>query len=108
MKENLGKRIDSLEKRLEKIEKTIFGTKSTRTPSKKSFSGLLGGINLLLENNFFKKPRLVTEIQDELQKENYFHSIQSTDTALRRSFVKSKKLLTRIKVDGIWQYVLRK
>ena len=100
-------KIKKLEARISKLESVVFG-KETKKPSKKSFSGLVGGINLLIENGFFNKPKLVTEVQDELQRESYFHPLQATDTALRRSFVKSKKNLTRIKIDGVWQYVMRK
>jgi len=69
---------------------------------------LSGGINYLIEKDFFKKPKLVTEVQDELQKEGYYYSVQASDTILRRDMVNRKKTLTRIKVGGVWQYVLRK
>ena len=112
MVKNFEKRLDGLEKRIEKIERTIYGEISsklkTKKHTKKSFTGLIGGIELFIENGFFKTPKLVTEVQDELKREGYYHSIQATDTALRRSFVKSKKILTRVKIDGIWQYVVRK
>jgi len=108
LKSNTGKKIDLLEKRIAKIEKVVFGKKTKSVPSKKSFAGLVGGIDLLIENEFFNKPKLVTEVQDELRKESYFHTLQATDTALRRSYVKTKKILTRIKIDGVWQYVIRK
>lgn len=109
MTEKESKKIKDLEARILKLEKTVFGSKVPSTTSKSTkYEGLFGGINLLIENGFFKKPKLVTEVQDELQKEGYFRSIQATDTSLRRDMVNRKKILTRIKVDGIWQYVIRK
>ncbi len=103
------KKIIELEKRVLKLEKQVFGSKSSSNKSNANkYMGLIGGLNLLIENGFFKKPKLVTEVQDELQKEGYYHSIQSTDTRLRRDMVNRKKILTRIQVDGIWQYVIRK
>src|SRR2546427_12712202 len=99
----------TLEERVSDLEKAVFGSKKPiikKTDDK--YKGLIGGLTLLLENGFFKKPVLVTEVQDELKKEGYFYSIQATDTLLRRSMVKRRKVLTRVKVDGVWQYVIRK
>ena len=104
-----SKKIKKLEERIAKLEKAVFGTQTSPAKSKgNQHKGLVGGINLLIENGFFNKPVMVTEVQDELQKEGYYHPIQSTDTILRRNMVNIKKILTRLKVDGIWQYVLRK
>lgn len=103
------KKIKELEGRITKLEKEFFGSKKISGKKQLAkYGGLIGGLNLLIKNGFFKKPVMVTEIQDELQREGYFHPIQSTDTILRRDMVKGKKILTRIKADGIWQYVLRK
>lgn len=103
-------KIKKLEDRLSKLEDVVFGNKikPASINQKDPHKGLVGGINLLIENGYFKKPKLVTEVQDELQKEGYFSPIQSTDTILRRDMVNRKKILTRIKVDGVWQYVIRK
>lgn len=102
-----SKKIKELEKRISKLESAVFGIKKS-TRGKTDYKGLVGGIRLLIDAGFFKKPVLVTEIQDELQKEGYYFPIQSTDTLLRRDMVNIKKILTRIKVDGVWQYVIRK
>ena len=99
----------TLEERVSDLEKAVFGSKKpTIKKADEKYKGLTGGLTLLLENGFFKKPVLVTEVQDELKKEGYFSSIQATDTLLRRSMVKRRKVLTRVKVDGVWQYVIRK
>jgi len=104
-----SEKIKELESRISKLEKAVFDQKksSTNTKSKK-YTGLKGGIHLLIDNGFFKKPVFVTEVQDELQREGYFRPIQSTDTILRRDLVQKEKILTRIKVNGVWQYVIRK
>jgi len=103
------KKIKKLEDRITKLEKEVFGTQRPSAKSKStSYKGLMGGINLIIENRFFKKPKLVTEIQDELKKEGYYYAIQATDTILRRDMVNRKKILTRLKVGGVWQYVIRK
>lgn len=102
-------KIKELEKRIARLEKQVFGSKSSsKQSSVNEYKGLIGGLNLLIDNGFFKKTKLVTEVQDELQNEGYYHPLQSTDTRLRRDMVKRKKILTRVKVDGVWQYVLRK
>ncbi len=109
MKNIDSEKIKELEKRIAKLEKTIFGTKDKSTKNNNNqYKGLRGGIQLLIDNGFFNKPVLVTEVQDELQKEGYYSPIQSTDVLLRRDMVNRQKILTRLKVDGIWQYVLRK
>lgn len=74
----------------------------------KKYTGLIGGIQLLIDNGFFKKPVLVTEVNEELRREGYFYTVQAVDTILRRDMVKRKKILTRAQIDGVWQYVLRK
>jgi len=102
------KKIKELENRISKLEKTIFGSKVSSKKGKIKYKGLSGGINYLIEKDFFKKLKLVTEVQDELQKEGYYYSVQATDATLRKNMVNRKKILTRIKVGGVWQYVLRK
>ena len=104
-----GKKIKELESRISKLEKAVFNKKKSSVKTKsKTYVGLKGGIKLLIDSGFFKKPVLVTQIQDELQREGYFRPLQSTDTILRRDLVQKEKVLTRIKVNGVWQYVLRK
>ena len=104
-----SKKIKKLEERVAELEKAVFGTKSKRkTKPQSKYKGLTGGINLLIDNGFFKKPVLVTEVQDELKKEGYFYSLQATDTILRRNMVTRTKILTRMKIDGVWQYAVRK
>ena len=109
MEKELEKKFNILEKRLKKLEKAVFGKepKDEQKGSKK-YEGLSGGLQQLIDNGFFKKPVLVTEVNDELRREGYFHPIQSVDTTMRRDLVKRKKILNRVKIDGVWQYILRK
>jgi hypothetical protein len=98
-----------LEKRITRLEKIILkGKTGNDDKASNKYEGLTGGIQLVVDNGFFKKPVLVTEVHEELKREGYFHSIQAVDTIIRRSFVKKKKILNRVKIDGVWQYVLRK
>ncbi|NIP62105.1 MAG: hypothetical protein GWN01_11990 [Nitrosopumilaceae archaeon] len=101
-------KIKALEERIKKLEKEVFGPSKRKSKSSSKYKGLVGGINLLIDNGFFNKPKLVTEVKDELNREGYFHSIQSIDTILRRDLVKRKRTLNRVKEDGVWQYAIRK
>ncbi|WP_016939599.1 hypothetical protein [Nitrosopumilus sp. SJ] len=84
-------------------------TVSKKNPKKQSFndySGLKGGINFLIDHNFFDQLKSSKDVNEELKKENYFHTIQSVDKRLR--FLVSSKILTRIRDEGKWKYALRK
>lgn len=72
------------------------------------YKGLVGGINFLIDHDFFKKLVSVDEIQIRLKKEGYIYPYNSVDKILRIDFVLKKKILTRDKGDGIWKYALRK
>ena len=97
--------------------KEFFGEvelQSIKQPSKQklvlqkidNYAGLRGGINFLINNDYFTKLKTTNEVQAELKKENYFHSIQSVDKRLR--FLVSKKILTRIKEENVWKYAKRR
>lgn len=102
------KKIKELEARISKLEKVVFDLKEPKIMKTIKYEGLMGGIQLLIDKGFFKKPVMVTEVQDALQKEGYFRPIQSTDATLRKDMVKRKKALTRIKLKGVWHYVVKK
>jgi len=104
-----SKKIKELESRIEKLEKIVMGSKIKKTTKEiLEYKGLTGGLNLMMDGGFFKKPVLVTEVLDELKREGYFYSLQAVDTILRRNMVAKKKILTRMKIDGLWQYAIRK
>jgi len=108
VKREIEKTLDGFEKRLEKLEKAVFAQKGKTTPPSSEYKGLVGGINFLIDNGFFKKLRTKNEVYQELRKEGYYHRSQAVDTILRRDFVGKKKILTRDQQDGIWKYILRK
>jgi len=102
-KEHSGELELSSGKPTNKIVKTVV--KSEKTDN---YKGVGGGIRLLRDNNFFSSLKSVEEVKEELEKERYFHSKETISTALGRDFVKTKNILTRVKRDGSWRYVIRK
>src|SRR2546425_1364127 len=104
--------LENIERRLSKIEQTLSEESPEKSPilksksmsmKPKSYEGVIGGIQLLIDNNFFSKPRAMREVFDELKREGYFYSLQAVDTALRRSFIVNRKSLSRIMADKIWK-----
>jgi len=53
-------------------------------------------------------PKSVKEVQEELRKEGYHYSYESVDKLLRVDFMTKRKILTRIKENNVWKYVIRK
>lgn len=112
---NLEKKVTDLEKRVDMLEKMISKKEGLHTESKsdikkksEKYEGLSGGISFLIDQSFFKVLRSKQDVHVELKKEGYYNSPQAVDTALRRDFVTKKKILTRVKEDNVWKYVLRK
>lgn len=83
-------------------------SKSTeiKIPEEKSYSGLKGGIEFLIDKKSLNELKTAKEVLEELKKENYFHSKESVDKRLR--FLVTKKVLTRIKENKVWKYGVRK
>lgn len=106
--ENLNNAVKEHEERLKKIEEFVFGSKQTIVQAKKRYKGLVGGIIQLIDSGFLNQPKSVDEISKELVREGYYHSKDSLDKLLRIDFMNIKKILTRIREDNIWKYVLRK
>jgi len=86
-------------------KKTQVGNK---TKKQKKYSGLSGGIDLLIDNNFLNKPKDVNEIVSELKRENFHYPKNSIGKILSVDFTKKKRILTRIKEDKVFSYVVRK
>lgn len=55
----------------------------SETPTEKKYSGLKGGIEFLMDNQFLEKLKSSKEVFSGLKNENYFHSLQSVDRRLR-------------------------
>lgn len=74
-------------------------------------SGVGADILHLIEEGFFKIPKLMSEIKKKLEEEVKYHDIRVIDMTVRKTFVSSKKLLKRIpNEDGggaEWKYVIR-
>lgn len=103
--------INSLKQRVQMLENR---TKKEMVPAiqdklpKKTYAGLVGGIQLLIDKGYFDELRQPSSVVKELSKEGYFHSLQSVDKTIRIGFLKNKKLLTRIKQNSKWVYAIRK
>lgn len=75
-------------------------------------SGKIGSdIQELIDNDFFKTPKFVSEVQKKLEEEVKYHDVRTIDTTIRKTFVASRKTLKRIlnteKGKAKWKYVNR-
>ena len=94
------------ESELSKINTRKKSHSKIEITEKKRRKGASQGINLLIEDGFFNKPKFVSEIQIMLEKKGYYYPQPSTDSRLRK-LVDSKKF-TRMKKEKKWKYVIRK
>ncbi len=99
-------RFEIIEKRLNNLEGKP--NKIKKEKAKDKFSGLSGGIKLLIEKGFLNKPKFVAEVFDELKKENYHYPKKSVEKLLSIDFRSKQKVLNRINENKKWKYVLRK
>ncbi len=72
------------------------------------FKGLSGGINMLMKNKFLATLKSAQQIKEELRREGYVYEIAPISKVLSIDFVRKKKVLNRIREDGIWKYCMRK
>lgn len=96
------------EQRIKRLEELIFSKKEALKPIKKNYSGLAGGIRLLIDNGFLNEPKSVKEIMAELKREGYHNSKSGVASTLSVTFTKSQKALNRIDENKVWKYVVRK
>ena len=103
--------IDGLDRRLQEVERKLVG-KATRLvvepEGEKSYSGLKGGITLLMEEHFFDVPKSLDETIKQLAVKGYHHQNGAVQAALARDFMKKKRMLTRITEANKYKYVIRK
>jgi hypothetical protein len=100
----INQKFAEIEKRLTEIENAIF----TKKVVIYKYDGLVGGIQLLIDNNFFNKERAVKEVIFELKREGYGYSPESIAKSLSRDFVHTKRKLTRLKNGRNYKYMIRK
>lgn len=104
----IKKRVDDLEARLAKLESAIVVDDAVNKPAKVSYTGLAGGLRMLIDNGFFSEPKTIDEIIAELNREGYYNTHAGVSSTLSMTFVKSQKTLTRLKKGSKWAYVKRK
>ena len=103
--QELQNKVLELENRLNKIEQTLINR--SIKPHKK-YTGLAGGIRLILDNGFFDSPKSLNEVIDELKREGYTLSKSGVASTLSTTFTNKQKILTRIKDTEGWRYQRRK
>jgi len=103
--------IEGLDRRLQEVEKKL-ARKPTATVAEqggqKSYSGLKGGVTLLMDERFFDVPKSLDETMKQLAVKGYHHQNGAVQAALARDFMKKRRMLTRIKEDDKYKYVVRK
>jgi hypothetical protein len=77
--------LDDLTKRIEKLERTVFGGPNPQKDVRvEEFKGATGGLRLLLSQGFFDQRRTFAETKAELEKNGYNYSRQAVQTPLTR------------------------
>lgn len=114
----MNKDIQSLMKRVEKLEHVVFGKSTQRRGGKalsssasektdKKYKGAKGGILLLIDEGYFKKKRTAKEVRSALEAKEYNYVIQVVQTALNRAS-SNKGPLVAFAEGGNKVYVNRK
>jgi len=104
--------INNLLKRLDKLEKAVFGKPSQKNVKNKSlpgtaiqaphkkYKGAKGGIIMLIEEGLFKKKRTAKEVRAALEHKEYNYTIQVVQTALNRVSSKQGPLVAFVEGGG--------
>jgi len=109
MDEEIKRILADHEKRIKELEKAILSKDRTESKvAEKEYDGLSGGIRFLIDNGFLNIPKSVNEIMEELKKEGYHYPRKSINKLLSINFARNAKILTRIKEEKVWKYVVRK
>ncbi len=110
MDPEIKKILDNHEERIKKLEVQPFekGKGKETIISKEKLKGIPKGVKELIESEFFNKPKNINDAVKELARKGYFASRETIDRTIRRDFFKKKGILTRIKEEKIWKYVLKK
>ncbi len=93
-------------------EEKVIAAPDKLQPQKKdvkdNYSGLSGGIRLLIQEKILDSPKSTKEIEDELKRNGYHYPAKSIAKLLSVNFMKKSRILTRIKIDKKWKYCIRK
>ncbi|RLC37803.1 hypothetical protein DRH29_00070 [candidate division Kazan bacterium] len=90
--------IQSLIKRIKRLENHVFGSKKSQRPQKRKSKSLPDIILGLRDSGFFKQPRTVKSVYDKLLL-MYHTDLKKVDTALHRLRVRKKLRITHLS-DG--------
>ncbi|MFA6969459.1 MAG: hypothetical protein WC217_02575 [Candidatus Paceibacterota bacterium] len=96
--------------RLDKLEKAVFAKETKAMASAKgsdAYTGLVGGIRLIIDKGFFDEDRGLSEIRTELAGNGYRYSVQAVHTAISR-LSKASGPLVAFKENGKKTYAKRK
>jgi hypothetical protein len=77
-------------------------------PSTTSYSGLNGGIQMLIDEQYFDTPRSGAEVIQKLKEKGYHYGSAAVLKALANYFMKRDRKLGRLKEGKIWKYAIRK
>lgn len=99
----------TIEQRLARLEKAVFGNKKREDHKKpsKGFGGATGGVRFLISKGYFKKKRALAEIRSALAQHDYHYSAQAVHEALKRLIQKGGPLVS-LREGGKKLYVNRK
>ena len=104
--------LDEIKKILENHETRLAALENDPEKTKKStetaYSGLNGGINLLISEGFFGSLKPLAEVTEKLKEKGYHYGKGAVSKALANYFMKRDRLLTRAKEGKFWKYVVRK
>ena len=103
------KTVKELKDRLTRLEKAIFGRKSgqVRETVARGFTGLKGGLHLLLSRGFFNTKKALAATRQELEEHDYHYSSAAIQTTLNRLSARTGPLAA-FKEGGKKVYVRRK
>lgn len=112
MNEETKQEFEKIWDKLKEIEKKLSQKKEVhkekRIYSKKGYKGLAGGIRLIINEGFLDHPKSVNEVYQELRRQGYHYPQKSVTKLLSINFMKNSRILTRIKENKKWKYVIRK
>lgn len=86
-------------------------TMKVKGGSRAKDSGATKDMQDLIDNGFFKEPKIVQEVLTQLKQETKYHDLRALDATIRNTFVGSKKTLKRLPNTkggkAQWMYVVR-